>query len=110
MMIEHWNKLDEWLRAASGSDAALDQALSEAFGVKPAPFTSSVEACRDLVRQTLPEWRLHLGYGASGIFPYAALVTDGSRVASDAPTVPLAVLRSAVAAKALQAPSAPPPA
>ncbi|MDO8606766.1 MAG: hypothetical protein Q7R40_09540 [Phaeospirillum sp.] len=109
-MEPDWIDLGRRLREATGADTALDLALSAAFGQTAAPFTASVDASRALVAAALPGWRLHLGYDVSGMFPYASLSKDGARVVSDAPTVPLAVLRSAVAAKACPAPSLPPPA
>ena len=109
-MEPDWIELGNRLLAAAGADAALDGALAAAFGQTLAPFTSSVEACRALVAAVLPDWRLHLGYGASGMFPYALLTNNASRIISDAPTVPLAILRSLAAVKACPAPSSPPPA
>ena len=109
-MEPDWGELGERLLASAGGDAALDEALAAAFGQVAAPFTSSVEACRALVAEALPGWRLHLGYGASGMFPYALLTNNATRIISDASTVPLAILRSAVAAKASSTPSSPPPA
>ncbi len=109
-MEPDWDELARRLSAAVGTDAVLDAALAAAFGQTAAAFTSSVEDCRALVAAALPGWRLHLGYGASGMFPYALLTNAATRIMSDAPTVPLAILRSLVAAKACPAPSAPPPA
>lgn len=104
-----WSDLGRRMMQASGSDAVLDRAIAEAFVQPEAGYTASVEACRTLVAAALPGWRLHLGYGASGTFPYASLSRDGCHIVSDAPTVPLAILRSAVEAASL-APSSPPPA
>ena len=109
-MEPDWNGLSLRLRGASGTDFALDEALAAAFGQMIAPFTSSVEAARGLVAAALPGWRLHLGFGATGLFPYASLAHDGTMIISDAPTVPLAILKSAVSAKACSKPSSPPPA
>lgn len=108
-MEPDWSELGRRLLQAAGTDAVLDAALAAAFDQAVAPFTSSVDACRALVAAALPEWRLHLGFGASGLFPYASLAHDGIRIISDAPTVPLAILRSAVAARTFPAPSLPPP-
>ncbi len=95
-----WHDLERRLLAATGADAALDRALAEAFARPVAEFTGSVEAARDLVAAALPGWSLHLGFGVTGMFPYAALTNNGVRITSDAPTVPLAILRSVVAAAA----------
>lgn len=104
----NWGELTKRLEAATGADAGLDREVALAFGRPEAPFTASVEACRALAAAALPGLRLHLGYGATGVFPYASLAGDGLHVVSDAPTVPLAILRSLVAAAAIPAQSAPP--
>jgi hypothetical protein len=85
------------LNAATGADGDLDGALATVLGLPPAPYTASVDSCRALVASAMPGWRLHLGYGASGIFPYATLSTGGRRHMADAPTVPLAILRVVMA-------------
>ncbi len=81
------------LRKASGADARIDRAIAERFAVASADYSSSVDLCRSLVGQLLPEWRLHVGYGANGIFPYASLSKGDETFTADAPTLPLAVLR-----------------
>ena len=89
--------LDELYRAlvhAGGADPALDARLVETLGVPQAGYTASVEACQRLTADRLPGWRLHLGYGVSGVFPYAALTDGEQRHAAEAPTVPLAILRA----------------
>ena len=88
-----WSVLGVRLKAATGQDGGLDAAIAEAFAAPPAAYTGSVAACRQLVATVLPEWRLHVGFDASGVLPYAAVVKDDIRVAAEAPTVPLAVLR-----------------
>lgn len=85
------------LAAASGADADLDAAIADVFRVASAPFTASVADCRRLVTEVAPDGRLHLGYGASGVFPYAALIRGADRATAEAPTVPLAILRALVA-------------
>lgn len=109
-MAVECEELGRRLLAASGGDDRLDADIAELFARPKEAFSASVEACRALVAAALPDWKLHLGYGASGMFPYASLSRDGVRIVSDAPTVPLAILRSAVAAKAAPAPSGPLPA
>ena len=91
--------LKDALDRASGADADLDARLADAFQVPAAKFTGSVEDCRALLAAALPDWRLHLGYGASGMFPYVVLSAHGRRCTAEAPTVPLAILRAAVLAK-----------
>lgn len=107
-MPHDWIDLERRLVTATGSDHELDAAVAAAFEQPEAPYTASVAACRALIGAKMPDWRLHLGFGASGTFPYASMVRDGLVIISDAPTVPLAILRSAVAAEKAAAPSAPP--
>ncbi|WP_237051528.1 hypothetical protein [Magnetospirillum sp. ME-1] len=107
-MATDWLELGRKLERASGAEPELDRDLADAFGVAAAPFTASVPDCRALAQSVLPGMKLHLGYGASGLFPYASLAGEGLHVISEAPTVPLAILRSVVAAKTARAPSAPP--
>lgn len=93
------DELNTALDRATGADPELDGKVAAAFGVPAARFSGSVDDCRALVAAVLPDWRLHLGYGVSGVFPYAVLSAHGHRCQGDAPTVPLAILRAAVLAK-----------
>lgn len=81
------------LVAATGADPTLDNRLLDILDAPAADYTASVEACRRLVASKLPGWRLHIGYGVSGVFPYASLADDRRRCLAEAPTVPLAILR-----------------
>lgn len=90
--------LTERLAAATGADPAIDAEIARAFAIADDAYTASVETCRILARERLPDWHLHVGYGASGMFPYAALSRGEERFASEAPTLPLAILRAAAAA------------
>ena len=92
-----WPELAAMLEAATGADGRLDGAVAAGFGVSPADYTASVDHCRDLVASVLPGWALHVGFGASGIFPYALLSNGDRRHMADAGTVPLAILRAAAA-------------
>lgn len=94
-----WSELAARLKAAAGADGALDGAVATGFGLPPADYTASVDHCRALIASALPGWSLHLGYGVSGVFPYATLGRGDRRHTAEAPTVPLAMLRAAVAAK-----------
>ncbi|MGI9483221.1 MAG: hypothetical protein ACR2OR_12795 [Hyphomicrobiales bacterium] len=104
-------RLEEKITRATGSDAHLDRAIYGTFGqakdVKPPPqnYTSSVDACIELIGEALPGWHWHVGYGVRGIMPYASLNqptssngTDGARVEASAPTVPLALLHATIKA------------
>lgn len=94
-----WQVLAAALAAATGGDHGLDQAVADAFGQSPAEYTESVAACRALAAAALPGWKLHVGYGVSGLFPYAALSRDETHLEAEATSLPLAILRVAVAAK-----------
>lgn len=86
------------LERASGNDAALDEAIASTLGAKPAAYTASAESCVALMRQLLPGWHWHVGWGGNGIFPYVRLEQAGNRVRVEAPTVPLALLRAIIRA------------
>ncbi|MDA8232217.1 MAG: hypothetical protein M0006_12840 [Magnetospirillum sp.] len=110
-----WRELRGRLAGATGADAGIDAGIAQAFALPPGDYTASPDKCRALVASALPGWHLHVGYGASGVFPYAALTRSGQHVEAEAPTLPLAILRAAAVAAALgpaasPTPSAPPPA
>ena len=100
-----WDELAAALARATGSEAALDQLIARAFATVPADFTASVGAAHDLAVAALPGWKLHVGYDANGMFPYVALTQGDLHVEANAPTVPLAILRGAVAAMQRQRPA-----
>jgi hypothetical protein len=102
-MEPDWQDLLRRVEKAGGAEAELDRDLAAAFGVAAAPFTASVPDCRSLAAAALPDMKLHLGYGASGVFPYASLSGGGLHVVSEASTVPLAILKSLVGAAAARA-------
>ena len=88
-------------------DSLIEDALVPANAeISGKNYTSSVDACLQLIEAVLPDWHWHVGHGPTGILPYASLSTtalggeeDEYRVEADAATVPLALLH--VAAKAL---------
>jgi hypothetical protein len=84
------------LRKASGADSAVDHEIAERFAVASADYSASIEQCRLLASQLAPGWRLHVGYAANGIFPYASLSKDDQIFEDEAPTVPLAILKSLI--------------
>lgn len=92
--------LTERLNQATGADAGLDELLAQSFGQPKAGYTGSAESAHALVHAALPDWRLHVGFNATGMFPYARLSRGDVQVDASAPTVPLAILRAA--AKTLQ--------
>ena len=100
-----WDELAAALARATGADVALDQAIAAAFGVATGAFTASVGAAREVATAALPGWTFHVGYDANGMFPYAAMTLGETHVEANAPTVPLAILRAAVAVKLRLGPS-----
>lgn len=82
------------LATASGGDKAIDQAIAEGVGEVLADFTTSIDEARRLFKQLLPDWRLRLGYGATGMFPCATASRAHRHIIHEAPTVPIAILRA----------------
>lgn len=89
------------LDAAPGSDPELDRRIHAAWGSGSSevpPYTGSVDACLELIGCVLPDWHWHVGWGATGVLPYAMLTRDGSECHCEGPTVPLALLKALVRA------------
>lgn len=89
--------LEARITAATGPDAALDAAIAAALGANvgggQAPgATASVDRCLDLAHRHLPDWHWHVGFGVTGIMPYATLAHGSQRFEATAATVPLALL------------------
>lgn len=86
------------LRTATGPDAALDREIAEAMGGpitggEEAPaYTASLDRCFDLLHRIAPGWHWHVGFGVTGVLPYAALALGPQRFEASAPTVPVALL------------------
>ncbi|OAN46367.1 hypothetical protein [Magnetospirillum moscoviense] len=87
-----WSALEDRLGKAKGGDAQLDHDLCVAVGASLQPVTESVEAARALVLQGAPGWHLHVGFDATGLFPYAALTLGDTHIEASATSVPLALL------------------
>lgn len=92
-----WGSLADRLTRASGPDSGLDGEIARTLGVAQQGYTGSVDAARALVASLLPGWHLHVGFDVGGVLPYAALNRDDRHWEATAPTVPLAILRAAVA-------------
>jgi hypothetical protein len=89
------------LRKATGADRGLDAHIhavvhsltDDPIGKGIREYTASEPACFELIHQVLPGWKVHVGYGVKGVFPYASVSNDhGKRFEAKAPTVPLALL------------------
>lgn len=101
-MVDDLRPLLAALEAATGSDPALDSSVARALdagGAAAGDYTASVDRCLGLLATALPGWTWHVGYGAGGLFPYAALTDGRVRVVAEAPTVPLALLVAMVKAR-----------
>lgn len=89
-----WGDLAERLERATGSDGGLDELLAKSLRLPVAAYTGSAESARALALAALPGWHLHVGFDATGLFPYAAISRGDIHVDASAPTVPLALLRA----------------
>jgi len=94
------SSLTKALAAATGPDRGLDALIAASLGQPAADYSESADRCGRLVLALLPDWHLHVGFGGSGVFPYASLSRGDDRTEAEAPTVPLAMLRAAIAALA----------
>ncbi len=96
-----WAALEDRVGKAKGGDVQLDHDLCLAMGVANQPVTQSVEAARALVQEGAPGWHLHVGFDATGLFPYAALTKADTHVEASATSVPLALLGALVKVRRL---------
>lgn len=85
------------LRTATGPDTALDWEIARVLGEgvtggEEAAYTASIDRCFDLLHRVAPGWHWHVGFGVSGLLPYATLALGPRRFEASAPTVPLALL------------------
>lgn len=96
------------LAAATGPDPALDQDIAQTLGggntagERPA-YTASIDRCFDLLHQVAPGWHWHVGFGVTGLLPYASLALGPRRFEASAATVPLALLNVIVRAACARA-------
>ena len=95
--------LADAIAAATGRDDELDQSIADLLDPEPPDpvpdYTASVEACIALIGRALPGSTWHVGYGADGVTPNAAVRQNHGRHRAAAPTIPLALLRALVAAR-----------
>ena len=76
------------LQRATGGDREIDARLADCLGLERDDYTSDASLCRELVRRTLPQSRLQVGYDVNGVLPSAALQEDTEGFSAIAPTVP----------------------
>lgn len=93
-------ELHDKLMNATGADKNLDQHIARAFALQSREFSASIEDAKSVVEYLFPKAHIHLGYGVTGVFPSATLSVAGRLYTSEAPTVPIAILRSSFMALA----------
>jgi hypothetical protein len=86
------SKLESTIRSASGADSNLDRKIASTLHVTDRDFTSSVDACLDLLHEKLPTTHWHVGRTADGVGVYAFLEDGDVKCEAEAVTVPLALL------------------
>ncbi|MGE4281049.1 MAG: hypothetical protein AB7G62_15780 [Magnetospirillum sp.] len=86
-------ELTRLLGDAQGGSTELDDMVANMYGQPAGTYSESVDCCLRLVKSLLPHWRLHIGFGVSGILPYASLTQGETHLEAEGPTVPLAILR-----------------
>ena len=86
------SKLESTIRSASGADSNLDRKIASTLHVTDRDFTSSVDACLDLLHEKLPTTHWHVGRTADGVGVYAFLEDGDLKCEAEAVTVPLALL------------------
>jgi hypothetical protein len=102
------NDLLAHLGAATGPDTVLDREIVAVLGEgvtggeEPA-YTASIDRCFDLLHRVAPGWHWHVGFGVTGLLPYATLALGPRRFEASAATVPLALLTVIVRAACTRA-------
>lgn len=91
------------LDAATGPDPALDRDITQTLGgsttaAEVPAYTASIDRCFDLLHRVAPGWHWHVGFGVTGLLPYATLALGPRRFEASAATVPLALLNVIVRA------------
>jgi hypothetical protein len=99
--MQDLSPLAKALAAATGPDTGLDALIAASLDQKMADYSGSVDRSGRLVATLLADWHLHVGFGGSGVFPYATLSRGEERAEAEAPTVPLAILRATIMALAI---------
>lgn len=93
-------ELNDKVKIAIGADKNLDKRIAEALAMQPMEFTADIEDAKAIVEHLFPDAHIHLGYGVTGVFPCATLSVAGRLYVSEAPTVPIAILRASFSALA----------
>lgn len=80
------------LASTTGASKALDQAVAKALGVAHRDYSSSVDACLELIHEKLPKAHWHIGRAEDGVSLYATLSDGHHREEFTSTTVPLALI------------------
>lgn len=86
------SKLENDMRNATGADVKLDAQIATTLQVAKRDFTSSVDACLDLLLEKLPTAHWHVGRAADGVGLHAFLEDGKIKCEAESVTVPLALL------------------
>jgi len=85
-------RLDTAIASATGPSRKLDLAISKTLNVPLRDYSSSVDACLELIHEKLPTAHWHVGRGTDGVSMYASLTTGRQRIERTNVTVPLVLL------------------
>ena len=80
------------LTITNGSSKALDRAVSDALDAPERDYSSSVDACLDLIHKRMPKAHWHVGRAEDGVSMYATLAHGRHREENTNVTIPLALL------------------
>ena len=86
------SELESTIRSATGADSNLDRQIASTLHVTDRDFTSSVDACLDLLHEKFPTTHWHVGRAADGVGVYAFLEDGDVKCEAEDVTVPLALL------------------
>lgn len=84
--------LSSRIKSATGPSKELDQAIAEAFHVPLKDYSSSVDACLELIHTRHPTAHWHVGRAEDGVSLYASLADGDHEEESTSVTVPLSLL------------------
>ncbi len=84
------------LKIAIGASGRLDRAVARTFDVPMRDYSSSVDACLQLIHEKLPKAHWHVGRTEDGVSLYASLSQGRRKEESTSGTVPLALLNVVV--------------
>jgi len=85
-------ELTTLLDSTTGASKPLDKALSDTLKVPLRDYSSSVDACLELIHERLPKAHWHVGRAEDGVSVFATLVEGDHREEAMRVTVPLALL------------------